>query len=380
MRHCFLSRWTCKLVSESYRLVWNIYIYIYIYIWNSILWAKRDKTELHVIWLDLANAYGSVPHHLIWMALEFFNFLSKVWEIIMKFFNSAFMKFTVKNYTPKWQALGIDIMMGCVISPLLFVLAMELIWRGAENTPKEVMKNEHLTLPPSRAFMDDITILVPSQIAADGLLQKYYDLFRWARMKAKPKKSRSLSLVGWSVREINLKIRGDKIPTVRENMLKSLGRLYSIPLTDRRRGTEIQKVAFEGLKSIDKTCLPGKMKAWCYQHGLLPRLLWPSQMYKIAISRVEWIQQYNNKYLRKWLGVHPCFSKVGLYTNPGNLQLPISSLVEEFKIGKVRLHMMMKNSADEIIRKAYPEIKSRMKWSAVKPPPRRRNAANESKT
>ena len=27
-------------------------------IWNSILSARRDKTELHVIWLDLANAYG----------------------------------------------------------------------------------------------------------------------------------------------------------------------------------------------------------------------------------------------------------------------------------------------------------------------------------
>ena len=165
-------------------------------IWNSILSARRDKTELHVIWLDLANAYGSVPHHLIRMALEFFNFPNKVGEIIMKYFNSAFMKFTVKNYTTKWQALEIGIMMGCVISPLLFVLAMELILRGAANTSKGVMKNEHLTLPPSRAFMDDITILVPSQISADGLLQRYYDLFTWARMKAKPKKSRSLSLVG----------------------------------------------------------------------------------------------------------------------------------------------------------------------------------------
>ena len=57
-------------------------------IWNSILSARRDKTELHVIWLDLANAYGSVPHH-------FFNFRRKVGEIIMKYFNSAFMKFTV---------------------------------------------------------------------------------------------------------------------------------------------------------------------------------------------------------------------------------------------------------------------------------------------
>ena len=63
-------------------------------------------------------------------------------------------------------------------------------------------------------------------------------------------------------------------------------------------------------------------------------------MYEIAPTRVE----------RKWFGVRPCFLKIGLYINSGNLQLPISSLVEEFKIGK-----------------AYPEIKSGAKWSAVKP-------------
>ena len=140
---------------------------------------------------------------------------------------------------------------------------MELILRGAANTSKGVMKNEHLTLPPSRAFMDDITIHVPSKIVADGLLQRHNDLFTWARMKTKPKKSRSLSLVRGSVRKIHCKIGGDTIPTVREKLVKSLGYLYSIPLTDRQRGPEVQKVALKGLKSIDETCLPGKMKAWC---------------------------------------------------------------------------------------------------------------------
>ena len=148
-------------------------------IWNLILSAKRDKTELHMIWLDHVSAYGSILHHLIWMALEFFNFPSNVGEIIMKCFNSAFMKFTVKDYTTKWQALEISIMMGCVISPLLFVLSMELILQGAANTSKGVMKNEHMTLPPSTAFMDDITIPVPSQIVANGLIQRYYNLFTW---------------------------------------------------------------------------------------------------------------------------------------------------------------------------------------------------------
>ena len=88
-------------------------------------------------------------------------------------------------------------------------------------------------------------------------------------------------------------------------------------------------------------------------------------MYEIALSRIERIQQYSNKYPRKWRRVPPCFSKVGLYTNSGNLQLLISSLVEELKIGKVGLHMMM-DLADEVIRKVHPEIKSGTKWSAVK--------------
>ena len=197
----------------------------------------------------------------------------------MKYFNSAFMKFTIKDYTTKWQALEIGIMMGCVISPLLFVLTMELILRGTANMSKGVMKNEHLTLHPSRAFMDNITILVPSKIAVDGLLQRYYDLFTWVKMKAKPKKSQSLSLVRGSVREIHFKIGGDKIPTVREKPVKSLRRLYSIPLTDCYRGTEVQKVALKGLKSIDKTCLPRK-----FEGLVLPT--WSSTPSFVALTNV----------------------------------------------------------------------------------------------
>ena len=45
-------------------------------------------------------------------------------------------------------------------------------------------------------------------------------------MKAKPKKSRSLSLVGGSVREIHFKIGGDKIPTVREKPVKESRRVF----------------------------------------------------------------------------------------------------------------------------------------------------------
>ena len=81
---------------------------------------------------------------------------------------------------------------------------------------------------------------------------------------------------------------------VREKPVKSVGRLYSILLIDRHRSPEVQNVSLKGLKSIDKTCLPGKIKAWCYEHSLLTCLFWPLQMCKIALSRVERIPQFSN--------------------------------------------------------------------------------------
>lgn len=38
-------------------------------IWEQIQCAKRERGELHVVWLDLANAYGSVPQ-LSWSSLR----------------------------------------------------------------------------------------------------------------------------------------------------------------------------------------------------------------------------------------------------------------------------------------------------------------------
>ena len=39
-------------------------------IWEQIQRAKREKDDLYVMWLDLANAYGSVPHQLIKFAMD----------------------------------------------------------------------------------------------------------------------------------------------------------------------------------------------------------------------------------------------------------------------------------------------------------------------
>ena len=113
----------------------------------------------------------------------------------MQYFRGVFMRFKTGSYVTDWQALETGIMMGCVISPLLFVMCMEIMLRAAAGTAEGEVSQSGRVLPPSKAFMDDITALIPSQVSTQDLMNRFHELFTWARMKAKPKKSRSASIV-----------------------------------------------------------------------------------------------------------------------------------------------------------------------------------------
>ncbi|KAK0131294.1 hypothetical protein N1851_034010 [Merluccius polli] len=98
-----------------------------------------------------------------------------------------------------------------------------------------------------------------------------------------------------------------------------------------------------GLENINKTLLPGKLKLWCLQFGLLPRVMWPLTIYEVPITTVEKMERTMTSYMKKWLGVPRCLTNISLY-GKGILELPTMSLTEEFKNSKVRLLMTLKDS------------------------------------
>jgi hypothetical protein len=69
-------------------------------------------------------------------------------------------------------------------------------------------------------------------------------------------------------------------------------------------------------------------------------------------------------YLRKWLGAPPGLSRAALYRMSAKFTLPLSSVVEEYKVGKVRALMTLKESQDQKISAAEPEVRTGKKWSA----------------
>ena len=136
------------------------------------------------------------------------------------------MRFSNNKYSTNWQKLNIGIMMGCIISPLLFILVMAMILRSANVNINQI------TGPSMKAFMDDATLIAESRSHMEQLVTCLQELFKWAAMKTKPSMCPSLSLLKGSCKEIKFSVDGNEIPTIRKKSIKSLGHCYSLPLTD----------------------------------------------------------------------------------------------------------------------------------------------------
>ena len=51
-------------------------------VWHALKEARAKKSNLAVIWLDIANAYGSIPHKLIVFALRRYGASTQLIRVI----------------------------------------------------------------------------------------------------------------------------------------------------------------------------------------------------------------------------------------------------------------------------------------------------------
>ncbi|KAK0131593.1 hypothetical protein N1851_033695 [Merluccius polli] len=140
--------------------------------------------------------------------------------------------------------------------------------------------------------MDDLTVTTELVPGDRQILMGLERLMGWARMSFKPAKSRSL-------------------------VLKKGRIIFNSSLKNTCEELEAW------LKDFDRTGLPGRFKAWIYQQGILPRILWPLLLYEPGKGRQ-----------------HPPNG------NTCKLRLPLKSIKEEFKVLCPRAVLQFRESND----------------------------------
>ena len=78
--------------------------------------ANVNQSDLTVVWLDLANAYGTVPHQLIETVLEHYHVPGHKQRNIEKYLEGIKLRFKVVDQKTKSQNLEKCIVTGCTIS------------------------------------------------------------------------------------------------------------------------------------------------------------------------------------------------------------------------------------------------------------------------
>ena len=61
--------------------------------------ARAEKKDLVVTWIDIANAYGSMPHSLILTALRRTHVPEDVCKLVESYYSDVKIRFTTKEFT-----------------------------------------------------------------------------------------------------------------------------------------------------------------------------------------------------------------------------------------------------------------------------------------
>ncbi|RXN33229.1 reverse transcriptase [Labeo rohita] len=327
--------------------------------------AREGGGDLAVLWLDLANVYGSIQHKVVETSLTRHHVPEKTGDLILDYYSCFKLRVTSGSITSAFHRLEKGIITGCTISVILFALAMNMIVKLAEVECRGPLSWSGVRQPPIRAFMDDLTVTTTTVPGCRWILQGLERLIRWARMDLKPAKSRSLVLIKGNVTDkFHFSLGGVQIPSITEKPVNSLGKVFNSTIKDIAILEEIGKELCTWIAAVDKSGLPGKFKAWIYQHGILSQLLWSLLVYNVPLTTVKSFERKISHSLRRWLGLPRSITSIALYGRKNKLQLPLSSLSEEFMVSRARKVLLYRKSADTKVSSAGIKVRTGRKWSA----------------
>ena len=314
--------------------------------------AKAEKKGLVVVWLDIANAYGSIPHNLIQIALRRAHAPEGFCKLVESYYADMNIRFTTNEFTTEWQKVEKGIITGCTISVILFALSMTMVVMSAKEETKGPKTRSGQRQVNASLFMDDIATRTENLVQTKYLLDKLVGNLKWAGLSIKPEKSRSLVIINGKVSNKTPSIEGVPITSITEKPVKYLGKLYNKTLNEQEQAEEVLVDLKQGLKKMEKIRIPGRYKAWMFQHMMLPRIMWPLTIYNIPESKVEVMQMQITSHLKRWLGLPRSLSTACMYTRSGRLQLPYSELSEEVKAAKARVYTAFEESEDPCVQGA----------------------------
>ncbi|PIC11723.1 hypothetical protein B9Z55_028902 [Caenorhabditis nigoni] len=255
--------------------------------------AKGKKSNLSVAWLDLTNAFGSVPHELIKHTLETYGFPEIVVQIIMDMYKGAAIRVKSKNEKSDRILIKSGVKQGDPISPTLFNMCLEnVIRRHLETANGHKCLNTRVKV---LAFADDMAILSESKTQLQNELLKMDEDCTPLNLIFKPAKCASLVIEKGRVKsDAEIKLKNQSIRSLTEkDTYKYLG--VQTGIETRKSELELMKSATKELEMVYRSKLTLPQKLDCVRTFVLPKM---SYMYANSVPKLTELKAFANMTMR----------------------------------------------------------------------------------
>ncbi|CAM1299312.1 Uncharacterised protein r2_g920 [Pycnogonum litorale] len=157
--------------------------------------AKRNHKNMEMLWLDLQNAFGSIPHEAMMQILSHIGVPPTIISLVLDVYCSATSTYQTEDGPTAPVVMNSGVRQGDPLSPILFNICLELLLRSVSKhaEDKGFGYSVHGELVTVLALADDICILWASRAATQQLLDAIVDAAQIVGLTFRPDKCCSFS-------------------------------------------------------------------------------------------------------------------------------------------------------------------------------------------
>jgi ribonuclease HI len=336
--------------------------------------SARFKKPLFVLLVDLANAFGSVPHEVMQIAMKLHGIPTYICRFVQNLYAHAKTTFktSTKGAVPEltnWIDIDSGVLQGDSLSPLLFNLVINLLLlildadenSGYKFTVHHAGNRELATRSPGVAVADDITLFASSEDGLRQLSNTVETFCTWANLRVRPAKC-SLLVQRWRggrrdrepVLDRPLRFHGQEVPILpHDSAVRLLGSplgLFHSAENQYSITSSVQQFR-ERLERLSKLPLHPAMRLRALQASLIPSLEFllrcPSAF---NLKDAQTLDRQIRSCVRKWLWLPHGSPNAAFYARrrDGGLHLPM--LQQRMQAGKLSAFVSMLESVDPTVK------------------------------
>ncbi len=280
--------------------------------------ARNSNKTCHITYFDLADAFGSVEHDLIYYTME----RNGLPPVVIAYVRNLYSRLSGYIQGNKWTSEPFKfrkgVFQGDPWSPIIFLQTFNPILEDLKSMEQDYGYNMNGTRFISLPFADDFCLITSHMRHHQRIINQIVERVKSMNLVLKPVKCRSISICSGSAKEVSFFIGDYKVPTVKDKPEKFLGSYITFLGKTSETYDIIKSKLSDLLENVDSVNIRGEYKTRIYSQYGLPSLRYILSVHSLTDTQLKELDNIQTRTLNQWLKIpkHGA-NRSGLYCDKG---------------------------------------------------------------